>query len=89
MKLFQSRNDCDDVKCLEIFMLVDIMYHHLLKYCALLLRSHLLSNSTLSILGNIPSDIEILILQGENDTFTPVQQAYLIQQKLRAKTSKS
>lgn len=50
--------------------------------CALLLKSHLLSNNTLSIIGNIPSDIGILILQGENDTFTPVQQAFLVQQKL-------
>lgn len=50
--------------------------------CALLLRSYILSNNTLSILEDIPSNIGILVLQGENDTFTPVQQAFLIQQKL-------
>lgn len=50
--------------------------------CALLLRSHLSTNDTLNIIQNIPSNIGILILQGENDTFTPVEQAFLIQQKL-------
>lgn len=50
--------------------------------CELLLKSHLLSNNTLNIIENIPSNIGILVLQGENDTFTPVQQAFLIQQKL-------
>jgi uncharacterized protein len=50
--------------------------------CALLLRSYLLSNSTLSLIGNMPSNIGVLVLQGQNDTFTPVQQAFLLQQAL-------
>lgn len=47
-----------------------------------MLRSYLLSNDTLSIIGNITSSVGVLVLQGENDTDTPVQQAFLIQQKL-------
>ena len=37
---------------------------------------------TLSIIGNVPPKTSILILQGENDTQTPVQQAFLLQQTL-------
>ena len=37
---------------------------------------------TLNIIGNVSSNTSILILQGENDTQTPVQQAFLLQQKL-------
>jgi uncharacterized protein len=36
----------------------------------------------LNIIGNVPSATSILILQGENDTQTPVQQAFLLQQRL-------
>jgi dipeptidyl aminopeptidase/acylaminoacyl peptidase len=36
----------------------------------------------LDIIGNISSNTSILILQGENETQTPVQQAFLLQQKL-------
>ena len=38
---------------------------------------------TLDVIGNVSSNTSILILQGENDTQTPVQQAFLLQQKLR------
>jgi len=38
--------------------------------------------SNLDIIGKVPTDISILILQGENDTDTPLQQAFLLQQKL-------
>lgn len=34
------------------------------------------------MIGNISSSTGILILQGENDTKTPVQQAFLLQQRL-------
>ncbi len=37
---------------------------------------------TLNIIGKVPSDTNILILQGENDTQTPIQQALLLQQRL-------
>jgi hypothetical protein len=33
-------------------------------------------------LGNVSSSTGILILQGENDTKTPVQQAFMLQQRL-------
>jgi dipeptidyl aminopeptidase/acylaminoacyl peptidase len=36
----------------------------------------------LDIIGNVSSNTSILILQGENDTQTPVHQAFLLQQKL-------
>ena len=36
----------------------------------------------LDILTKVPSNISILILQGENDSDTPIQQALLLQQKL-------
>ena len=34
------------------------------------------------MIGNISSSTGILILQGENDTQIPVQQAFLLQQRL-------
>jgi pimeloyl-ACP methyl ester carboxylesterase len=37
---------------------------------------------TLSIIGNVSKSIGILILNGENDSDTPVQQAFLLQQRL-------
>ena len=37
---------------------------------------------TLSIIGNVSKSTGILILNGENDTQTPVQQAFLLQQRL-------
>ena len=37
---------------------------------------------TLSIIGNVSKSTGILILNGENDSQTPVQQAFTLQQKL-------
>lgn len=37
---------------------------------------------TLDIIGKVPPDIPILIQQGENDSNTPMQQAFLLQQGL-------
>ena len=37
---------------------------------------------TLDVIGNVSSNTSILILQSENDTQTPIQQAFLLQQKL-------
>jgi alpha-beta hydrolase superfamily lysophospholipase len=53
--------------------------------CPIWLNSHYALEPTLSIIGNIPRATSILILQGENDTQTPVQQALLLQQKLTDK----
>jgi hypothetical protein len=43
---------------------------------------HTLLKPTLSIIGNVSKTTDILILNGENDTQTPVQQAVLLQQRL-------
>jgi alpha-beta hydrolase superfamily lysophospholipase len=50
--------------------------------CPILWRS--LSNMipNLSIIGNVSKSIGILILHGENDSLTPVQEALLLQQRL-------
>ena len=37
---------------------------------------------TLSIIGNVSKSTGILMLDGENDSITPVQQAFLLQQRL-------
>jgi hypothetical protein len=50
--------------------------------CPIWVRSHYALEPTLSIIGNVPTKTSILILQGENDTQTPVQQALLLQQAL-------
>jgi dipeptidyl aminopeptidase/acylaminoacyl peptidase len=36
----------------------------------------------LNIIGNVSNSTSILLLNGENDTDTPVQQAFLLQQRL-------
>ncbi len=50
--------------------------------CPILWRA--LSNMTpnLSIIGNVSKSTGILMLNGENDSLTPVQQAFLLQQRL-------
>lgn len=50
--------------------------------CPIYLNSILNLNSTLSIIGNIPSSTSILILHGLNDSGSRVQQAFLLQQRL-------
>jgi uncharacterized protein len=45
-------------------------------------RSHFSLGSNLGMIGNISSSTGILILQGANDTQTPVQQAFMLQQRL-------
>jgi uncharacterized protein len=39
----------------------------------------------LNIIGNVPPATSILILQGENDTQTPLQEAFVLQQTLTDK----
>lgn len=36
----------------------------------------------IGIIGNVSNSTGILILQGDNDTQTPIQQAFLLEQKL-------
>ena len=47
--------------------------------CPIWAKSHLLLTDTLSVIGNVSSNIGILILMGENDL---VQRAFLLQQRL-------
>ncbi len=46
------------------------------------LRSESNLEPNLSIIGNVSKSTNILILNGENDSQTPVQQAFLLQQRL-------
>ena len=50
--------------------------------CPISRNSDLSLEPNLSIIGNVSNATGILILQGENDTQTPVQQAFLLQQRL-------
>ena len=43
---------------------------------------HLSLIPILSIIGNVSKSTGILILNGENDTQTPIQQAFILQQRL-------
>jgi pimeloyl-ACP methyl ester carboxylesterase len=50
--------------------------------CPIWINSQYSLTPNLDIIGKVPSDISILMLQGENDTDTPIEQAFLLQQKL-------
>ena len=50
--------------------------------CPIGLKSHYALEPTLSIIGNVSKSTGILLLNGENDSQTPVQQAFLLQQRL-------
>jgi len=50
--------------------------------CPIWLTSHFSLIPNLDITSKVPSDTSILIQQGKNDTDTPVQQAFLLQQRL-------
>jgi pimeloyl-ACP methyl ester carboxylesterase len=53
-----------------------------LEGCPVWYRSIFSLIPTLSIIGNVSKSIGILMLNGENDSETPVQQAFLLQQRL-------
>ena len=50
--------------------------------CPLWIRSHGELEPTLNVIGNVSESTDILIMNGENDTQTPVQQAFLLEQRL-------
>jgi hypothetical protein len=50
--------------------------------CPIWARSEFNLEPNLSIIGNVSKSTGILILNGENDSLTPVQQAFLLQQRL-------
>jgi uncharacterized protein len=53
-----------------------------LEGCPPYVKSHFALGNTLNMIGNVSSTTGILILQVENDTNTPVQQAFMLQQRL-------
>ncbi|HSA75462.1 MAG TPA: prolyl oligopeptidase family serine peptidase, partial [Candidatus Nitrosocosmicus sp.] len=53
-----------------------------LEGCPKWMRSHSDLQGTLSMIGNVSSGMGILILQGENDTATPLEQGLQLQQRL-------
>ena len=53
-----------------------------LEECPVWYRSLFSLIPTLSIIGNVSKSTGILMLNGENDSLTPVQQAFLLQQRL-------
>jgi uncharacterized protein len=53
-----------------------------LEGCPVWYRSQFSLIPTLSIIGNVSKSIGILMLNGENDSETPVEQAFLLQQRL-------
>jgi alpha-beta hydrolase superfamily lysophospholipase len=50
--------------------------------CPIWLNSHDNLEPNLSIVGNIPNSTSVLILHGENDSQSPIQQSSLLQQRL-------
>jgi uncharacterized protein len=50
--------------------------------CPIWINSQYSLTPNLDIMDKVPSNISVLILQGENDSDTPIQQAFLLQQKL-------
>jgi hypothetical protein len=53
-----------------------------LEGCPVWYRSHFRLVPTINIIGNVSNSTSILLLNGENDKDTPVQQAFLLQQRL-------
>jgi dienelactone hydrolase len=70
MKAYENHTALNLSKCINI------------EGCPIWLRSQLSLLPTLSIIGNVSKSTGILLLNGENDSQTPVQQAFLLQQRL-------
>ena len=54
----------------------------MVEYCPVYYRALFSLLPTLSIIGNVSKSTGILLVNGENDALTPVEQAFLLQQKL-------
>ena len=50
--------------------------------CPIWIRSHGELESTLSVIDSVSESTDILMMNGENDTQTPIQQAFLLEQRL-------
>jgi uncharacterized protein len=53
-----------------------------ISYCPIWLKSQFALAPTFSIIGNVSKSTGILLLNGENDSQAPVQQEFLLQQRL-------
>ena len=70
------------IKRYENITAFNLLKCNTLVVCPILWRSISSLIPNLSIIGNVSKSTGILILNGENDTLTPVQQAFLLQQRL-------
>ena len=70
------------VKAYENITAFNLFKCKTLVICPILMRSLSGLIPNLSIIGNVSKSTGILILNGGNDTQTPVQQAFLLQQRL-------
>ena len=70
MKSYENKTALNLSKCRSV------------SFCPIWLRSQLGLIPTLSIIGNVSKSTGVLLLNGENDSQTPVQQAFLLQQRL-------
>jgi pimeloyl-ACP methyl ester carboxylesterase len=70
IKYYENESAFNPSKCNEI------------RGCPVWFRSEFSLIPTLSIIGNISKSTGILMLNGENDSATPVQQTFLLQQRL-------
>jgi len=70
IKYYENESAFNLSKCQEI------------KGCSIWFRSESSLTPTLSVIGSVPKSTGISIFNGENDSQTPVQQAFLLQQRL-------
>lgn len=70
------------MKSLENLTALNLSKCNYTALCPVLIKSHQTLIPNLSIIGNVSNSTGILLLNGENDTQVPVQQAFLLQQRL-------
>ena len=70
IKYYENESASNPSKCNEV------------RGCPVWFKSESSLLPTLSVIGNISKSTAILMLNGENDSATPVQQAFLLQQRL-------
>jgi uncharacterized protein len=70
------------IKTYENITAFNLLKCNSIEICPILWRSLFGMIPNLSIIGNVSKSTGILLLNGENDTQTPVQQAFLLQQRL-------
>ena len=54
----------------------------MISLCPIYFKSVVDLESTLNIIGNVSASTGILLLHGQNDTGSPVQHAFMLQQRL-------